>query len=257
MLDVAKEDVSIKNDLLTQMKSTNKDQFDQLRALNETMVNLTKSINEGMYACMHVCMHACMHRCMRGWMYACMYACMHAFMYRILMFCLYRILMFSETNTFHVALGGDGAPFDKDDSACAWLVSILNIGQGVLSSIENFLLFGVNCSKNCIPVRRFLRKLLADIRKIESTTNQINKKGELIDVRFVISELLNDMKMLSFLGGDLSNSASYFSSFANVTLQSARDLKGTYGQQNFDTWQPWKYTHRVSVAKKVVKLRNH
>ena len=32
---------------------------------------------------------------------------------------LYRILMFSETNTFYVALGGDGALFGKDDSACA------------------------------------------------------------------------------------------------------------------------------------------
>ena len=111
---------------------------------------------------------------------------------------LYRILMFSETNTFHVALGGDGASFGKDDSA--WLVSILNIGQGVLSSNENFLLFGGNCSENCIPVRRFLQNLLVDIQKIESTTYQINKEGESVDVKFVISELPNDMKMLSFLG---------------------------------------------------------
>ena len=168
---------------------------------------------------------------------------------------LYRILMFSETNTFYVALGGDEAPFGKDDSACAWLVSILNIGQGVLSSNENFLLLGGNCSKNYIPVRRFLQKLLVDIRKIESTTYQINKKDELIDVKFVISELPNDMKMLSFLGGKLSNSATYFSSFADVTLESVRDLTGTYGQQRSDTWKPWKYTHRVSVAKKVAKLK--
>ena len=103
--------------------------------------------------------------------------------------------MFSETNTFYVALGGDGAPFGKDDSACAWLVSILNIGQGVLSSNENLLLFGGNCSENCIPVRCFLQKLV-DIRKIESTTYQINKKDELINVKFVISELPNDMKDL-------------------------------------------------------------
>ena len=124
----------------------------------------------------------------------------------------------------------------------------------MLSSNENFLLFGANCSENCIPVRRFLQKLLVDIRKIESTTYQINKKGEFIDVRFVISELRSDMKMLSFLGGELSNSATYFSSFANGTLQSARDLKGTYGKQKSDTWQPWKYTHRVSVAKKVAAI---
>ena len=34
-----------------------------------------------------------------------------------------------EVNTFHVSLGSDGAPFGKDDTACAWLVSFLNIGR--------------------------------------------------------------------------------------------------------------------------------
>jgi hypothetical protein len=42
--------------------------------------------------------------------------------------------------TFYVALGGDGAPFGKDDSSCSWLVSILNIGKGVLSNTENFFI---------------------------------------------------------------------------------------------------------------------
>ena len=32
---------------------------------------------------------------------------------------LYEILNFSEPNTFYVALGGDGAPFGKDETACA------------------------------------------------------------------------------------------------------------------------------------------
>ena len=89
---------------------------------------------------------------------------------------LHELLTFTETNTFHVALGGDGAPFGKDDSACAWLVSILNIGQGVLSSNENFLLFGANCSENCVPVTRFLQKLLTDIMRIENTTYTISCK---------------------------------------------------------------------------------
>ena len=51
----------------------------------------------------------------------------------------------SEPNTFHVALSSDGALFGKDDSACSWHVSFLNIGQGVSSSNENFRLFGANC----------------------------------------------------------------------------------------------------------------
>ena len=47
---------------------------------------------------------------------------------------------------------------------CSWLVSFLNIGHGVLSSNENFLLFGANCAENCLPVKRFLGKLITDIK---------------------------------------------------------------------------------------------
>ena len=50
----------------------------------------------------------------------------------------YTIISFGELNTFHVAIGGDGAPFGKDDTACSWLVSFLNIGQSILSRNENF-----------------------------------------------------------------------------------------------------------------------
>ena len=68
----------------------------------------------------------------------------------------YDILTFDEPNKFHIALGGDGAPFGKDDTACSWLVSILNIGKGILSSNENYILFGANCSENCLAVKHFI-----------------------------------------------------------------------------------------------------
>ena len=32
-----------------------------------------------------------------------------------------------KVKTFHVSLGGNGAPFGKDDTACAWLVSFSSI----------------------------------------------------------------------------------------------------------------------------------
>ena len=35
----------------------------------------------------------------------------------------------NEINKFHIALGGDGAPFGKDSTACSWLVSFLNRGK--------------------------------------------------------------------------------------------------------------------------------
>ena len=33
------------------------------------------------------------------------------------------LVWFDEPNKFDVSLGGDGAPFGKYDTACAWLVS--------------------------------------------------------------------------------------------------------------------------------------
>ena len=70
----------------------------------------------------------------------------------------YNLVLFNET------LGGDGAPFGKYDTACAWLVGFLNLGKGILSSNENYLLFGANCSENFIgqkkPLLQSLQKLV-------------------------------------------------------------------------------------------------
>ncbi len=48
---------------------------------------------------------------------------------------------FGNHFTFKVAIGGDGAPFGKNDQSCAWLVSFLNIGKRFLSSEDNFFDF--------------------------------------------------------------------------------------------------------------------
>ena len=53
MLDVAKEDVALKKEIFAEMKKSDKEQSDQLRILNDTMLNLTKSINEGIQALNH------------------------------------------------------------------------------------------------------------------------------------------------------------------------------------------------------------
>ena len=162
-----------------------------------------------------------------------------------------------QTNTFHVSIGGDGAPFGKDDTACAWLVSFLNTGRAVLSSNENYLLFGSNCSENCIPVCRFLKMLHQDIQDIESKTFSVTlNNNTVVDVKFVFSELPNDMKMLAFIAGELTNSAQYFSTFANVQKQDINNADGTFaldGQNS--TWKPWEFDHRVKVVKEVEILK--
>ena len=167
----------------------------------------------------------------------------------------YQLIWFQgQVNTFHVSLGGDGAPFGKDDTACAWLVSLLNIGRGVLSSNENFLLFGANCKEDCVPVSRFLVKLVSDISEIEKNTYSVDCSGVSVDVKFCFSELPNDMKMLCFLA-ELSNSATYFSTFADVSTATMNELDGTFGSNGKETWKPWKYESRVDIANQVDKFK--
>ena len=168
----------------------------------------------------------------------------------------YELLWFNnEPFTFYISIGGDGAPFGKEDTACSWLVSFLNIGRGVLSSNENFLLFGGNCKEDCVPMRRFIEKLVKDIGELENTIYHVDCKGNSCDVKFKISELPNDMKMLAFLGGELSNAATYFSTFANVSTHSMSAIDGSFGSSGKETWQPWKYKDRLSVAKKVEQFK--
>jgi hypothetical protein len=166
---------------------------------------------------------------------------------------------FGEENTFFVSLGGDGAPFGKDDSSCAWLVGIINIGRGILSSTENYLLFGANCSENCIPVERYIKLLLSDIERIEKNTFPCTYSGPdgpvTVNVKFKIGELPNDMKMVAYLSGELSNSAKFFSSFANVSTDNANDVKATFGVDETNTWKPWEYSSRIKVAKSVEALK--
>lgn len=166
---------------------------------------------------------------------------------------------FGEEYTFYVTLGGDGAPFGKDDTACAWLVGFLNIGHGILSSNENHLLFGANCSENCVPVQRYIKLLLADIQSIEQKAFPCRYNGHegevTINVQFRIAELPNDMKMIAFLSGELGNSATYFSSFANVCNDNAGEINGTFGGKASNTWHSWEYCARLSVVKKVDALK--
>jgi len=55
---------------------------------------------------------------------------------------------FGETDgRFLVAIGGDGCPFGKSESACSLLISFLNVGKRVASNSDNFLVFGGNAEE--------------------------------------------------------------------------------------------------------------
>ncbi len=108
-----------------------------------------------------------------------------------------------------------------------------------MSSNENYLLFGANCAENCVPVQRFVAQLMIEISEIEKQAFPIIVNGTTVTVKFHVAELPNDMKMLAFLGGELSNSAKFFSSFANVSSDNFSTLNGTFGNEKTSTWQPW------------------
>ena len=72
---------------------------------------------------------------------------------------------------------------------------------------------------------------------------------------FHFEELPNDMKLLAVLGGELSNSAKFFLSFANVSTNDCTDISGTFGSSPSCKWKPWKYSSRLKVVEKVDSLK--
>ena len=111
---------------------------------------------------------------------------------------------------------GDGAPC-KEGTATAFLCFFLNVGERLASSSENFLVFGANVKENGEVVKNYLQMVPEELSEIESKTFSVSVNGKVKLVEFRIAELPNDMKMLAFLAGELSNAATYFSTFGNVT----------------------------------------
>lgn len=159
-----------------------------------------------------------------------------------------KLKWFGETEgSFKVAFGGDGCPFGKNESACSFLISFLNTGKRVASSSDNFLVFGANCDENSLLVKSYVADVCKQISDIEGKVYVLDE----FHVSFHFEELPNDMKMLAMLGGELPNSATYFSSFGNVTYADCGDLNGSFGNATSDKWKPWCYEQRVQVVQKV------
>jgi len=106
--------------------------------------------------------------------------------------------------------------------------------ERVASSSENFLLFGANVDETCSLVKAYFTKLVADITYLESKVHEISG----VKVEFILGEMPNDLKMLSFLAGELRNSATFFLTFANVSLKDCNDYRKTYGRTKEHLWKP-------------------
>lgn len=159
---------------------------------------------------------------------------------------------FWQPNTFQVAIGGGGgAPFGKFDQSCSWLISFLNVGHKILSSEDNFLIFGSNCSEQSTAARRYIAMIAKEMEQIEKG---LFRFGDTI-IRFKFAEFPNDMKMLAFLGGELTNGAKYFSTFADISSDKLCDVSKSFGPEHHNDFRPWEYHKRLAVAKKVADLK--
>lgn len=154
----------------------------------------------------------------------------------------------NNSRLFVLSVGGDGAP----GSGTSFLISFLNCGKRVVSSSENYLLFGANVDESSPLVEAYVRQLVVDLSYLEDNVFEIDG----LKVEFSAGELPNDMKMLAFLGGELSNAATYFSTFANVSQTDRNDFKKTFGLNQNDDWKPWNYEKRLSDEVKVSQLKS-
>ena len=160
---------------------------------------------------------------------------------------------FGETEgTFLVAFGGDRCPFGKSETACSFLVSFLNTGKRVASSSDNFLVFGANVEESSLVVKKYAPYVYKQIAELEGKVFEICG----FHVTFRFEELPNDMKMLAMLAVELSNSATYFSTFGNVNTSDCTDLNGTLSLDPKSKWKPWVFEERLKVAKKVESFKS-
>lgn len=110
---------------------------------------------------------------------------------------------------------------------------------------------GLIVKKSLQIVVQFCKLLAKECAEIEQRSYTIGD----VTVKFTVDLLPSDMKFLTFIKGEISNSACYFSSFANACNTDLNCLEGKFGTDTNCKWRPWSYTERVSYAKKVALFK--
>lgn len=75
-------------------------------------------------------------------------------------------------------------------------------------------------------------------------------------VEFKVQSLPNDMKMLAFLAGEHTNSATYFTTFANVAQKNVSDITKSFSVDDKNSsWRPFSFENRIADTKLVSKKK--
>ena len=106
-----------------------------------------------------------------------------------------KLLWFDRNEySFSIFLGADGAPFRRDDEACAFLLSFLNTGARVARNMENLQLLGAKCSETHLAMVKYTRKLVSGVKYLEGKVFQVDD----IDVKFYFDLVPSDMRCMLF-----------------------------------------------------------
>ncbi|CAH1794083.1 unnamed protein product [Owenia fusiformis] len=150
---------------------------------------------------------------------------------------------------FHVTIGADGAPFGKCDTSTALLVGFANLPHKVRSCSHNYIVFGANCAESHPEMMKLYYAIGEEMKEIEKSSYEID--GYEFDISFKFSFFPNDSKMIACLAGELTNSATFPTTFYDVSKNNISKIDGTIGVD----FKPWDYGQRLKVVQEVEKLK--
>ena len=142
-----------------------------------------------------------------------------------------------EKGKFLVAVGADGAPFGKDETATSFVVSFLNVLDGVQSCDNNFLLMGANCDETHELMHEYTKHVVYEMEQIEDKQYEVNGNT----ISFQCKLVPSDQKWMASMAGELNNAATYFFTFGNVCQSTLKTIGGNLGKETNSTWKPWSY----------------
>ena len=152
-----------------------------------------------------------------------------------------------EEGHFRYALGGDGAPLNKCSDLTMIMVSLINCGHRVGSPNENFV-YAVADVDELHPVwLQVLRDAVQDAAVISEKSYTICGKRCTFTPQLVPA----DQKWLAHVAGELPNSATYFSSYANVKLDDLGVVNKTFRMNGSGDFRPWTWEERQDAIKSV------
>ena len=152
---------------------------------------------------------------------------------------------------FQLAIGEDGAPLSQVRSMHIMLLSVLNFPDLVSSPTHNHIILAGECSENDPQLNVYYQTLTEEIRELTSTGVKLG--GKHYDTK--VSLFPADQKFHAHLAGELSNAATYPSSYANVKKFDLASNRHSILPGQFSRWKAWGYKQRLAVATKVSEYK--